>query len=77
MGNDHICKMMGMGTVKLIALGALDSNGYKIVLEEGMLKVLLGALVVIRGMKEGNHYFFKGCMVSGIVSTKESDSMRL
>ena len=74
MGNDHVCRTEGIGTVKLklhdgvvrtlmeiryipdlkknlISLGSLDSNGCKIVLESGMLKVTSGVLVLMKGKK--------------------------
>ena len=36
----------------LISLGVLDANGYRIILEEGNLRVARGALVAIRGLEE-------------------------
>lgn len=61
-------------------MGALDTSGHKIMLESGVLKVLSGVLVVMKGKKECNLYFLQGCIVTcnSLVSTEENeDSTRL
>ncbi|KAM7477355.1 hypothetical protein LguiA_025568 [Lonicera macranthoides] len=102
MGNDHACKTMGIGTIRLkmhdgvvrtlrdvqyvpdlkknlISLGVLHSNGYRVILEGGNLKVLSEAMVVMRGNNEGNLYFLQGSTVIGFasVTTEEIDTTRL
>ena len=51
-----------------VSLGTLDSIWHKIVLDGKMLKVISGALMVMRGKKEGNLYFFQGSTVTGSAS---------
>ena len=61
----------------LISLGALDSSGHKIVIEGGVLKVLSGALVIMKGKKKSNLYFLHGCTIIGnsSVSTEEKENL--
>ncbi|PSS08126.1 Endonuclease [Actinidia chinensis var. chinensis] len=65
----------------LISLGDFDSKGYKIILEGGVLKVVRGALVVLKGTRRGNLYFLDGSTVTGRVaisnSSDESDTSKL
>jgi hypothetical protein len=49
----------------LISTGALDTNGYKIVQENGVLKVSHGALVVMKGNKVGNLYHLASETMTG------------
>ncbi|GAA0165430.1 hypothetical protein LIER_20836 [Lithospermum erythrorhizon] len=49
----------------LISLGLLEKNGCKIVLEDGVLKVVRGSLVVMKGVRHGNLYPLIGTTVTG------------
>lgn len=40
----------------LISLGVLEENGCKIILENGVLKVVRGSLVVMKGVRHRNLY---------------------
>ena len=88
MGNDHACKTIGIGTIRvkthdgtiitlkdvrhipdlrknLISLGLLEKNGCKIIMEDGVLKVVRGSLVVMKGIRHGNLYPLLGITVTG------------
>ncbi|KAG2692926.1 hypothetical protein I3760_08G075400 [Carya illinoinensis] len=41
----------------LISLGFLDSKGFRIAIEDGTLKVLMGVQVAMKGLRRGNLYF--------------------
>jgi len=38
-------------TCNLISLGTLETNGYRITMENGVLKVIQGAMVVMKGLR--------------------------
>ena len=59
----------------LISLDYLDSKSHNIMIEGGILKVLSGALVMRKGKKEGNPYFFQGCTITrnSLVYTEEKE----
>ena len=58
MGNDHVCRTEGIGTVKLkLHDGVVRTNGCKIVFESGMVKVISSALVMMKENKVDNLYF--------------------
>ena len=62
---------------KLISLGVLDSNGYKFIGQNGVLKVSKGTQVVMKVEKVGNIYRLKGSTQISeamIVSEKEGDT---
>ena len=67
----------------LISLGVLDSDGYKIIMENGVLKVVRGAFVAMKGTQKANLYFLDGSTVTGSASVSSSpnqitsDSSRL
>lgn len=56
----------------LISLGALESNGYKITMEGGVLKVVRGAFLAMRGIRERNLYFLEAHTVLGRASISTS-----
>lgn len=66
----------------LIFLGALDSNGHRYTTESGVMRILKGALVVMKGKKIGKLYFLCGItlidisVVSSLLDS-DSDSTRL
>ena len=47
----------------LISLGTLDAKGYKVTLEGGILKVVKGALVAMKGTRRGNLYYLDGSTI--------------
>ena len=59
----------------LISLRTLDSNGYCYKSENGLMKVSIGAMVVMKGQKiEGNIYkLFGNTIVGGAVAVTESE----
>jgi hypothetical protein len=56
----------------LISAGALDTNDCKIVQENGVMKVIRGALVVMKGSKVGNLYHLAGEIVTGEAAVSTS-----
>ena len=53
----------------LISLGALDSDGYKFSAEGGVMKVVKGALVLMRDNRVGNLYvLFENIITGGATS---------
>ncbi|XXG45985.1 hypothetical protein AAC387_Pa02g0930 [Persea americana] len=66
----------------LISLGALDSYGCKLSVEGGVMKVVKGALVLMRGNRVGNLYVLsENIVIGGAVMSSSNDhesvSMRL
>ena len=60
----------------LISLGALDTNGYKTVIQGGVMKIYKGILLVMRAKKVGNLFQLEGRTGSDHVSTvSEHDSI--
>ncbi|KAH9668961.1 Integrase catalytic domain-containing protein [Citrus sinensis] len=72
MGNDHALEIAGIGTIKikihvnglkknLLSLGQMDSHGYKTHVENGIMKIVKGALVLMKAEKIGaNLFMLKG-----------------
>ena len=64
----------------LISLGALDTNGYKTVVQGGVMKIYKGILLVMKAKKVGNLFQLEGRTGSDYVSTvseHDSSSIRL
>ncbi|GMP62704.1 hypothetical protein CsSME_00024701 [Camellia sinensis var. sinensis] len=61
-------------TKNLISVGVLDSKGYRVTMEGGVLKVVRGALVAMKGTRQGNLYFLDGSTVTGRVAVSTSSS---
>ncbi|KAH9698452.1 Integrase catalytic domain-containing protein [Citrus sinensis] len=53
----------------LISLGVLESKGLTITLRDGLLKVVVGALMVMKGTRRNNLYYFQGNTVIVSAST--------
>ena len=49
----------------LISLGTLDSKGYKVTMEGGILKVIQGALVTMKGTQKGIYTSSMGVLSQG------------
>ena len=52
----------------LISLGALESNGSVVTMRDGVLKVTSGALVILKGIRKNNLYYYQGSTVIGAVA---------
>ena len=53
----------------LISLGTLESKGFTIILQNGILKVVSGALVVMKGIRRNNLYLYQGSTIVGTTTT--------
>ncbi|KAK2966723.1 hypothetical protein RJ640_000624 [Escallonia rubra] len=59
---------------KLISLGTLDSNGSSYRAAGGVMRIMKGALVVMKGLKQNSLYLLQGSTVAGAaVATSSSD----
>ena len=65
----------------LISLGTLESKGHKIILDNGVAKVVSGSLVIMKGTRERNLYFLQGGAVTSETAvsetTDDADTTRL
>ncbi|KAG8480295.1 hypothetical protein CXB51_024758 [Gossypium anomalum] len=65
----------------LISLGALESKGSVVTMRDGALKVTSGALVILKGIRKNNLYYYQDSTVIRAVAAasdnKELDSMQL
>ena len=66
----------------LISLGVLESKGYGVIIRDGVLKVVSGALVTMKGTRKNNLYYYNGCKVTrsttvALEKDVDSDSIRL
>ena len=52
----------------MISLGMLDELGFLIKIEAGVIKVLKGSLLVMKGIKKNGIYSFLGSTVTGSTS---------
>ena len=60
----------------LISLGTLESKGFTIIMQNGILKVFSGALVVMKGIRRNNLYLYQGSIAMGtIVVVSEADKV--
>ena len=57
----------------LISLGALDFDGCKFLAEGGVMKVVKGALVLMRANRVGNLYVLSGNTVTGGATVSSSN----
>ena len=66
-------------TKNLISIRALEAEGLRGTLGEGILKMSSGSLIVLKGIKHNNMYYLKSSAVTGLVSSKylDGDSTRL
>ena len=53
----------------LISIGALEAFGLMISVRDGVLKMIKGLKVVMKGVRRGNLYYLKGSTVTGQVET--------
>ena len=60
----------------LISLGTLESKGFTIILQNGILKVVSGALVVMKGIRRNNLYLYQGSTAVGTAAAvSEADKV--
>jgi len=63
---------------KNISVGAMESKGLKVTLENNILKVTKGSLVVMKGIRDMNVYYLKGTAVTdSLTASMISDVMLL
>ena len=53
----------------LISLGTLESKGFTIIMQNGILKVVSGALVMMKGIRRNNLYLYQGSTSVGTIAT--------
>ena len=53
----------------LISVGALEALGLIISIRDGVLKIIKGSMVVMKGVHRNNLYYLKGSTVTGQVET--------
>ncbi|KAK3010846.1 hypothetical protein RJ639_011525 [Escallonia herrerae] len=56
----------------LISLGTLDSNGYSYRAASGVMRIMKGALVVMKGLKQNSLYLLQGSTVTGVAAAAAS-----
>jgi len=65
-------------THNLISLGTLETNGCRYLAENGVLKVMRGAMVLSKGLRQGSLYFLQGTTVTGSAAVCTNvDTMKL
>ncbi|KAG6397662.1 hypothetical protein SASPL_143832 [Salvia splendens] len=60
----------------LISLGALESKGLVVMMRDGILKATSGALVMLKGVRKDNLYYYQGSTVVGTVATATSSNKK-
>ena len=53
----------------ILSLGALESKGFVVIIQDGVLNLISGALLVMRDTRRNNLYYYNGSTVIGIVTT--------
>ena len=56
----------------LISVGALEALGLVISVRDGVLRMIKGSMVVLKGVRRDNLYYLKGSTVTGQVETSSS-----
>ncbi|XP_016540818.1 uncharacterized protein LOC107841395 [Capsicum annuum] len=60
----------------LISLGALESKGLVVMIRDGVLKATSGELVMLKGMRKNNLYYYQGSTVLGTVAAAASSTKK-
>ncbi|KAG6386087.1 hypothetical protein SASPL_154974 [Salvia splendens] len=60
----------------LISLGALESKGLVVMMRDGILKATSGALVMLKGVRKNNLYYYQGSTVVGTIATATSSNKK-
>jgi len=55
-------------TRKLISLGTLEGNDCRHSAENGVLKVMRGVMVLMKGLRQGSLYLLQGTTVTGSIA---------
>ena len=53
----------------LISLGALESKGLDVIIRDGVLKVISSTLMVMKGTRRNNLYYYNGSTMTKVVAT--------
>jgi len=53
---------------RLISLGTLEANSCRIIMENDILKVTKGVMVVMKGLRQGSLYILQGTTVTGVAA---------
>ena len=53
----------------IISLGAFESKGLVVIIRDGVLNVILDALLVMKGTRRNNLYYYNGSTMIGVVAT--------
>ena len=62
----------------LISVGVLESMGYKVSAYNGVMKIISGALVLVKGIRKNNNlYYYQGNAVVGVAAVASSDDREL
>ena len=64
----------------LIFVGALKTLVLELSIKDGILKMTKGSMVILKGVRQNNLYYFKDSTVKGQVATStdtDDDSIRL
>jgi len=56
----------------LISIGALKALGLVISVRDGVLRMMKGSMVVMKGVRRDNLYYLKGSTITGQVETSSS-----
>ena len=59
----------------LISLGTLEAKGFVVFMRDGILRVTSGALMVMKGTRNNNLYYFQDSIVIGIVATVSNEDV--
>ena len=60
-------------TKNLISIGALEAESLRETLDEGVLKIFSGSLVVLKGIKRNNVYYLMGSAFTRLASSRQLD----
>ena len=53
----------------IISVGAMESEGLKVTMNNGILKITKVFMVVMKGVRDRNLYYLKGSEVTGVMVT--------
>jgi len=53
----------------IISVGVVESKGLKETLENGILKITKKSMIVMKGTRDRNLYYFKGSTVTSVMTT--------
>jgi len=64
----------------IISVRAMEQKGLKVTLDNGILKVTKGAIVVMKGIRDRNSYYLKGStttssLIASVISNKDATQL--